>query len=97
MEVDLDADEAVGAEPADYIEWEYTRHDGGDWYGPAWEEPVQRCGSLSRISGVAAAFMAAASTVVLLQICRHAARSDSARRSGERGPSKKNGSLIVHY
>ena len=30
MEVDLDADEAVGAEPADYIEWEYTRHDGGD-------------------------------------------------------------------
>ena len=28
--VDLDAEEAVGAEPADYIEWTYTRHDGGD-------------------------------------------------------------------
>ena len=28
--VDLDAEEAVGAEPADYIKWTYTRHDGGD-------------------------------------------------------------------
>ena len=28
--VDLDAEEAVGADPADYIMWTYTRHDGGD-------------------------------------------------------------------
>ena len=30
MAVDLDAEEAVGADPADYIVWKYTRHDGGD-------------------------------------------------------------------